>query len=36
LSEEGWNQGYHSAAKLEGLKQVFDAALATIAVDSKI
>jgi uridine phosphorylase len=27
LTEEGWNQGYHSDEKLDGLKQIFDAAL---------
>ena len=31
LSEEGWNQGYHSQEKLEGLKQIFEAALETLA-----
>ena len=31
LSLEGWNQGYHSQEKLEGLKQIFEAALETMA-----
>ena len=31
LSEEDWNQGYHSAEKLEGLKQTFEVALEVIA-----
>jgi uridine phosphorylase len=34
LSEEDWNQGYHSARKLEGLKQIFNIALETIALNS--
>jgi len=34
LSEEGWNQGYHSYEKLAGLKQIFEAALETI-IESK-
>jgi uridine phosphorylase len=34
LSEEDWNQGYHSEEKLEGLKQVFEIALETIAINS--
>ncbi|MGI9320401.1 MAG: nucleoside phosphorylase [Thiogranum sp.] len=32
LSEEDWNQGYHSAEKLEGLKKIFEVALETIAI----
>jgi uridine phosphorylase len=36
LSEEGWSQGYHGEAKLEALKQVFEVALETLAVDSSI
>jgi len=35
LSEEDWNQGYHSAEKLEGLKQIFEVALEMIAINSK-
>ena len=27
LSEEGWSQGYHSEAKLDSLKQVYEAAV---------
>jgi uridine phosphorylase len=34
LSEEDWNQGYHSEEKLEALKQVFEVALEAIALDS--
>ncbi len=34
LSEEDWNQGYHSAEKLEGLKKIFEVALETIAINS--
>ena len=34
LSEEDWNQGYHSEEKLESLKQIFDIALESIAVDN--
>jgi purine-nucleoside phosphorylase len=30
LSEEDWNQGYHSAEKLEGLKKIFAVALDSI------
>jgi uridine phosphorylase len=33
LTEEGWNQGYHSDAKLESLKRVFEAALEVLARD---
>jgi uridine phosphorylase len=35
LSEEDWNQGYHSEEKLEGLKQIFEIALETIAINNK-
>ena len=35
LSEEDWNQGYHSEEKLEGLKKIFEIALETIAINSK-
>ena len=35
LSEEDWNQGYHSEEKLEGLKQIFEIALEMIAINSK-
>ncbi len=35
LSEEDWNQGYHSAEKLEGLKKVLEVALEMIAINSK-
>ena len=35
LSEEDWNQGYHSEEKLEGLKQIFEIALEIIAINSK-
>lgn len=31
LSEEGWDQGYHSEEKLEALKKIFEAALESIA-----
>ncbi|MHC4140639.1 MAG: nucleoside phosphorylase [Planctomycetota bacterium] len=31
LSEEDWNQGYHSAEKLEGLKKIFEVTLEMIA-----
>ena len=34
LSEEDWNQGYHSAEKLEGLKQIFEVALEAMAINS--
>jgi uridine phosphorylase len=30
LSEDDWDQGYHSAEKLEGLKKVFEVALDSI------
>ena len=33
LSEEGWDQGYHSDEKLDGLKQIFEAALDTLATN---
>jgi uridine phosphorylase len=35
LSEEDWNQGYHSEEKLQALKQIFEVALEAIAVNSK-
>jgi uridine phosphorylase len=35
LSEEDWQQGYHSAEKLEGLKKIFEVALEMIAINSK-
>jgi uridine phosphorylase len=35
LSEKDWNQGYHSAEKLEGLKKIFDVAVEVIATNSK-
>ena len=35
LSEEDWNQGYHSEEKLEGLKKIFEVALEMIAINSK-
>ena len=35
LSEEDWNQGYHSAEKLEGLKNNFEVALEVIAINRK-
>ncbi len=35
LSEEDWNQGYHSEEKLESLKQIFEVALEAIAINSK-
>jgi uridine phosphorylase len=35
LSEEDWNQGYHSAEKLEGLKRIFEVALEAIAINRK-
>lgn len=31
LTEEGWDQGYHSEEKREGLKHIFEAALETSA-----
>ena len=31
LSEKDWSQGYHSAEKLEGLKKIFEAALAGLS-----
>jgi len=34
LSEEDWNQGYHSEEKLESLKQIFEVALEAIAINS--
>jgi uridine phosphorylase len=34
LSEEDWNQGYHSAEKLESLKQIFEVALEAFANNS--
>jgi hypothetical protein len=34
LSEEEWNQSYHSEEKLEALKQVFEVALEAIAIDN--
>ena len=34
LSEEDWDQGYHSEEKLEGLKQIFEIALETIAINN--
>jgi uridine phosphorylase len=33
LTEAGWNQGYHSEEKLDGLKQIFEAALEAIAIN---
>jgi uridine phosphorylase len=33
LSEDDWNQGYHSEEKNEGLKQIFEVALETIALN---
>jgi uridine phosphorylase len=35
LSEEDWNQGYHNAEKLEGLKKTFEVALETMAMNSE-
>jgi uridine phosphorylase len=34
LSEEDWNQGYHSEEKLESLKQIFEIALEAITINS--
>ena len=34
LSEEDWKQGYHSAEKLESLKQIFKVALEAIAIEN--
>ena len=34
LSEEDWNQGYHSAEKLEGLKKSFEVVLEMMAINS--
>lgn len=34
LSEEGWNQGYHSDEKMDGLKQIFEAALETLVLNT--
>jgi len=36
LTEEGWNQGYHSEEKNDGLKQIFEIALETIIMNYKI
>ena len=35
LSEEDWNQGYHSEEKLESLKKTFEVALEAIAINSR-
>jgi hypothetical protein len=35
LSEKDWNQGYHSAEKLEGLKKIFDVAVEMLATNSR-
>jgi uridine phosphorylase len=35
LSEEDWNQGYHSEEKLKGLKKAFEVALEMIAINGK-
>ena len=35
LSEEDWNQGYHSDEKMESLKQIFEVALEVIEIKSK-
>ena len=35
LSEENWNQGYHSDEKMESLKQIFEVALEVIEIKSK-
>lgn len=35
LSEEDWNQGYHSKVKLESLKKVVEVALEMIAINNK-
>jgi len=35
LSEEDWNQGYHSAEKLEGLKRTFEVALEVMAITTR-
>ena len=34
LSEKGWNQGYHSTEKLDGLKRIFKVALEMVAINS--
>jgi hypothetical protein len=34
LSEEDWNQGYHSTEKLEGLKMAFGIAVEAMAMRS--
>jgi uridine phosphorylase len=34
LSEDDWNQGFHSLEKNEGLKQIFEIALETIAMNN--
>jgi uridine phosphorylase len=35
LSEEDWDQGYHSEEKLEGLKKVFEVTLEMITINAK-
>jgi hypothetical protein len=35
LSEEDWNQGYHSREKLQSLQMIFEAALEVIAINNK-
>ena len=34
VSVEEWNQGYHSAEKLEGLKKSFEVVLEMMAINS--
>jgi uridine phosphorylase len=36
LSEEDWNQGYHSEEKLEGLKKIFEVALEMMSEELKV
>jgi uridine phosphorylase len=36
LSEEDWNQGYHSEEKLESLQKIFEAALEVIAITNSV
>lgn len=33
LTDKGWNQGYHSNEKLDGLKNIFELALKVLALD---
>jgi hypothetical protein len=35
LSEEDWDQEYHSEKKLEGLKKIFEVTLEMITINAK-